>query len=103
MRSHGQQKQFWLPYPATAARLLGYGYYMVDIDLGEMFLNFPLPQLLRRYSGVDFLPYAKELSIPGVTPDQPVPQLFHWTRCWMGLRPSPFMAVRFYYLGEEFS
>jgi hypothetical protein len=28
--------KFWLPTPATAARLLGYGYYMVDIDLGEI-------------------------------------------------------------------
>jgi hypothetical protein len=28
---------FWLPTPATAARTLGYGYYMVDIDLGECF------------------------------------------------------------------
>jgi hypothetical protein len=26
---------FWLPTPATAARSLGYGYYMADIDLGE--------------------------------------------------------------------
>jgi hypothetical protein len=24
-------------------------------------------------------------------------------RCWMGLKPSPFMAVRFYYLAEEFA
>jgi hypothetical protein len=32
---------FWLPMPATVARLLGYSYYMVDIDLGEMLLNFP--------------------------------------------------------------
>jgi hypothetical protein len=31
---------FWLPTPATAARTLGYGYYMVDINLGGMFLNF---------------------------------------------------------------
>jgi hypothetical protein len=96
---------FWLPYPATAARLLSYGYYMVDIDLGEMFLNFPLPDLLKRYSGVDFAPYAKDLSEPG----EPNKSLVcgkpwvHWVRCWMGLRPSPFMAVRFYYLAEEFA
>jgi hypothetical protein len=42
---------FWLPTPATAAKLLGYGYYMVDIDLGEMFLNFPLHASLQQYSG----------------------------------------------------
>jgi hypothetical protein len=33
---------FWLPTPASAARVLGYGYYMVDIDLGEMFFELSL-------------------------------------------------------------
>jgi hypothetical protein len=33
--------------------LVGYGYYMVDIDLGEMFLNFPLPSVLQKFSGID--------------------------------------------------
>jgi hypothetical protein len=96
---------FWLPYPATAARLLSYGYYMVDIDLGEMFLNFPLPKLLKRYSGVDLTPYAEELH-KSREPKKPLSsgrQWVHWTRCWMGLKPSPFMAIRFYYLAEEFA
>jgi hypothetical protein len=38
---------FWLPCPAAPAKFLSYGYYMVDIDLGEMFSNFPLQKLLR--------------------------------------------------------
>jgi hypothetical protein len=38
---------FFLPTPSSAARVLGYGYYMVDIDLGEMFLNFSLSELLQ--------------------------------------------------------
>jgi hypothetical protein len=44
---------FWLPTPASAAQVLDYNYCMVDIDLGERFLNFPLPHVLRRYSGID--------------------------------------------------
>jgi hypothetical protein len=88
---------FWLPTPATAARTLGYGYYMVDIDLGEMFLNFPLHSVLQRYSGVDFTHYSDDLKGPVR------PLWVHWTRCWMGLKPSPFMAVRFYYWAEEFA
>jgi hypothetical protein len=92
---------FWLPMPATAARTLGYGYYMVDIDLGEMFLNFPLHEVLQRFSGVDFSQFDAELkeSLPGPLHAKWV----HWTRCWMGLKPSPFMAIRFYYLAEEFA
>jgi hypothetical protein len=89
---------FFLPTPATAARTLGYGYYMVDIDLGEMFLNFPLHESLQRFSGVDFSQYVSELR------EGPCKRWWvHWTRCWMGLKPSPFMAVRFYYLAEEFA
>jgi hypothetical protein len=78
---------FWLPYPAMAARLLSYGYYMVNIDLGEMFLNFPLPKLLNQYSGVDFSPYAKELTEPR-DPNTPLGSRkvwVHWMRWWMGL------------------
>jgi len=82
---------FWLPTPATAARTLGYGYYMVDIDLGEMFLNFPLHADLQKYSGVDFSNYAGNLKDPLNGPDRH--DWVHWTRCWMGLKPSPFMAV----------
>jgi hypothetical protein len=44
---------FWLPTPASAGWLLGYGYYMVNIDLREMFLNLPLPFLRQRYSGIN--------------------------------------------------
>jgi hypothetical protein len=36
------EPNFWLPYPHTALQLIDFGYYSVDLDLGEMFLNFPL-------------------------------------------------------------
>jgi hypothetical protein len=88
---------FWLPTPTTAARCLGFGYFMVDIDLGEMFLNFPLPSLLRRFSGVDLSHFSGDFEW-----DPKLMGWVHWTRCWMGLKPSPFMAVRFYYLAAEF-
>jgi hypothetical protein len=88
---------FFLPTPATAARSLGFGYYMVDIDLGEMFLNFPLHETLQRYSGVDFSHYSADFQ--GAVLIARV----HWARCWMGFKPSPYMAVRFYYLAEEFA
>ena len=31
---------FWLPMSNTMTRLLSFGYRGVDIDIGEMFLNF---------------------------------------------------------------
>ena len=44
---------FWLPTPQTAARQLDFGYYMIDLDLGEFFLNFPLHQKIQPHTGVD--------------------------------------------------
>jgi hypothetical protein len=44
---------FWLPSARSALRVLHYNYFSVDLDLGEMFLNFPLHRDLQPYSGVD--------------------------------------------------
>jgi hypothetical protein len=87
--------RFPLPTPATAARHLNFNYCGVDIDLGEFFLNFPLPLELRSVSGVDLSPFRSHLNLKAESK-------VRWERCWMGLRPSPYMAVRFYYLAEEF-
>jgi hypothetical protein len=65
---------------------------MVDMDLGDMFLNFPLTAVLERYLGVNFEAFGKELK---AWP--------HWARCWMGLTPSPYWAVIFFYFAEEFA
>jgi hypothetical protein len=67
------------------------------MDLCEMFLNFPLHCSLQQYSGIDITPYKKDLGIltEGVC-------WLHWSRTWMGSRPSPYNAVLFYYLEEEF-
>jgi hypothetical protein len=101
---------FWLPKAKSASRLLDFGYHSVDIDLGEMFLNFPLPEELRKYSGVNLSAFRAELTQamsmfgPG---DRVVigwdknRLTMRWTRTWMGLTSSPYVAVRFYYWAEE--
>ena len=98
---------FWLPTPKSAGRVLGFGYYMADINLGEMFLNFPLPSVLQRYSGIDVTTFKREVELDEDIPKEKIvarPTLWaNWNRCWMGLKPSPYMAVRFYYFGEEFA
>jgi hypothetical protein len=44
---------FSLPTIQQVTRALLPGYYQVDMDIGEMFLNFMLGEELREYSGVD--------------------------------------------------
>jgi hypothetical protein len=88
---------FWLPTARTALRSLDFNYFSVDMDLGDMFLNFPLHSTLQSYSGIDLTPLKEPLGIT-----TPGPYHVHWTRCWMGAKPSPFYAVSYYYLSEEF-
>jgi hypothetical protein len=96
---------FWLPIGRSALRVLDFGYFSVDIDLGEFFLNFPFPELLRYYSGIDLTPFADLLMEMGfrLVRDKNGRFVVRWDRCWMGCKPSPFFAVRFYYWAEEFA
>lgn len=97
---------FWLPMSNSMCRILNFNYEVVDIDLGEMFNNFPLCHFLSLYSGVDLTPVADELSrlIPELLPDKwnlGDRLIGKWLRLWMGLKPSPEWAARFYYFAEE--
>jgi len=95
---------FWLPTADTMSRSIGYNYKFVDIDLGEMFLNFPLHPSLQLYSGVDLSPFGKQLQKELPDLKWPDKKKFYakWTRDWMGFAPSPEWACRFYYIAEEF-
>jgi hypothetical protein len=90
---------FWLPYPRSAIQLLDFGYYSVDLDLGEMFLNFPLHESLQAYSGIDLTMYQEKLGFSKCSKTK----WYRWTRNWMGSRLSPFSSVQFCYLAEEFA
>ena len=80
---------FYLPAASAAVMLLSFSTWMADMDFGEMFHNFPMEERLRKCAGVEF--ETKNKSI----------RLLRWSRLFMGMRPSPFGAVRYYYWGEE--
>ena len=93
---------FWLPMASSMTRVLGYNYKSVDIDLGEMFLNFPLDPQLIPYSVMDITPFREKILESHIDlPDKKKVYVAN-TRCWMGFRPSPEWSCRFYYLAEEF-
>jgi hypothetical protein len=103
----------------TATRVLDFDYKTVDINSGEMFLNFPPAEAFREYSGIDLEPFRDDLADLmrvgncNVNPEdaeeedeqqrEELRQLWaRWKRCWMGFKSSPFYAVRFYYWADEF-
>ena len=94
---------FWLPTSKTLTRLLSFGYRSVDLDIGEMFPNFPLHISLQPYSGVDLSQFRTQLNdiLPeALKSNKRLSGV--WSRLWFGMKNSPEMACTFYYLAEEF-
>jgi hypothetical protein len=76
----------WFPLPTVDSLLRSVepGTWMADNDVGEMFLNFILHESVQSLCGVDLTKYFPE-GIPAGTK-----VLWErWTRCAMGLPPSP--------------
>ena len=98
--------KFWLPMASTMVRLLHFNYAVVDIDLGEMFLNFPIHESLQDSVGIDLTPFCKQLQELGL--DLGLGEKKNkriaakWNRLCFGLNQSPEHAVTFYYIAEEF-
>lgn len=81
---------------------------MADVDFGEMFHNFPMDERIRKCAGIQLGKMSRWLpSLPGlVLPENPGNQsskFLRWSRLFMGMKPSPYNAVRHYYWGEEFA
>ena len=83
---------------------LTYNYQMVDIDLGEMFINFPAHTKLRKVSGIDLSPFREQIRkhFPEHITAENQKLIYGWNRTWMGLKPSPYYAARYFYVMEEF-
>lgn len=81
-----------------------YNYQMIDLDFGEMFINFPLHSNLQTVSGIDLSPFRKQIEehFPEHLSPNKERLLYQWSRTWMGMKLSPFWAARYYYVMEEF-
>ena len=90
---------FFMPTIATPLRALLYGYWVVDFDLGEFFLNFPLPEALRKYVGVRMEAIKEILGTMDNTPL--VFSHESWVRYLMGFTASPFSTIKSFYHAEE--
>jgi hypothetical protein len=89
---------FMLPTIDMTLRHVDQSGWFGDIDLGEMFLNFPLDINLRPYVGIDVSDLRdnlKELdNIPRSVLENRGRLFLRWERCLMGLRSSPFNACK---------
>jgi len=95
----GLNRALWVPsFPLPTADsltdLLDEDSWMADIDMGEMFLNFPLDMNIRQFCGVDLKPYFLKEAGPKTLWER-------WEQCVMGLRPSPYVTTKCVALADE--
>ena len=93
---------FYLPNSRAASVLLTFSTWMADVDFGEMFHNFFASNQIRKHAGVDVSPLGSSLKTNLCRGAKRGGHLVRWTRLFMGMRSSPYNAVRYYYWGEEF-
>ena len=90
-------ENFGLPTIETLIRGTSPDTWMVDLDIGDMFLNFMLHEEAQQYVGIDVtLLFPEEM-----TSEQKTLWLV-WVRCAMGLKVSPNQAIRAILFAEEF-
>ena len=67
----------------------------MDLDIGEMFHNFPLHENIQAFCGINLSSFKNDIFY--LTSNTK----FRWKRLWFGFRPSPYFAVRHLALAEE--
>jgi hypothetical protein len=67
--------------------------FMMDMDLGEMFYNFPMHSSIQPFCGLDLWPYLDPASKRTIWE--------HWYRCMMGWVAAPYLATKYQLLADE--
>lgn len=86
---------FCLLTSESFTNLLDSDSWMSDLDVREMFLNFPLDPAVCPFCGVDLRPYFQPQGNEKVTMWE------RWEHCMMGLGPSPYCCIKILQLGYE--
>lgn len=93
---------FWLPTVETLVRYVDADSWMMDRDIGDMFLNFPLDRRVWPYTGLNL-----ESLFDGTDEEDAAilkmagSHWVHWGRCLMGFKPSPYNAIKTAMVVEE--
>ena len=84
---------FYLPSARNASELLTFDSWMSDSDFAEFFHNFFADERIRKHSGIVTSPLHPFGPQTGIDPVRKYEGL-RWSRLFMGMKPSPYNAVR---------
>jgi len=85
---------FGLPIVQYTLRSLLPGYHQCDMDVGEMFLNFPLHKDIRPYAGVDITHMRGNGTKEQDWEVGRMTKWERWARNFMGLTDSPYRSLQ---------
>mmetsp|Transcript_20351 Transcript_20351/g.28606 ORF Transcript_20351/g.28606 Transcript_20351/m.28606 type:complete len:147 (+) Transcript_20351:4534-4974(+) len=77
---------FFLPMVDSLLMFISPNTWFSDMDLGGMFLNYPLDMKLQPYSGIDCTGFNEEKGI----------RWLRWNRVFIGFTASPYIATQMY-------
>ena len=89
-----------MPTIDTVLRNVSVDTWFGDLDLGEMFLNYPLHEDIQPYAGIDITEVEKLLG-SGTSREDAKRILERWNRMLMGFTPSPYIATQTFAWSEE--
>ena len=96
---------FFMPSIDTCLRSVVATTWSGDIDLGEMFLNYMLPEIILPYVGIDvtdvLLPPTINYHDPTIDYESNSRVWYRWLRCMMGFCQSPYNAIKASLHSEE--
>ncbi len=85
---------FWLPTINSLVWAVGNDSWMMDRDIGDMFLNFQLHEEVRPFTSID-------LNCIYDGPKDPGPRITFWDRNLMGYAASPHNSIKMSLVAEE--
>eukprot|EP00986_Skeletonema_menzelii_P013615 scaffold8081_cov83-Skeletonema_menzelii.AAC.2 len=93
---------FWLPTVDTLVRYVDAESWMMDRDMGDMFLNFPLDRRVWPYTGLNLESLFDGTDEEDATILKMAGSYWvHWGRCLMGFKPSPYNSIKTAMVVEE--
>jgi hypothetical protein len=84
---------FSLPGSEAILDMMDTDSFMMDMDLGEMFYNFPMHESIQPYCGLDLRPYFN--------PSSKRTMWEWWSRCMMGWVAAPYLCTKYQLLADE--
>ena len=92
---------FWLPTVESMLRAVTPTSFILDRDMGEQFHNFPLHPSVWPYTGLDLGPIFDDDEEEDDHSTVKKRRWYHWVRCLMGFKPSPYNSVKMTLIAEE--